>query len=120
MVALISMAKYRFAESHVSNRVPYLCPRRSLCGGSDNEMLLECLFSVHVSSQGFRMAELRGGGTGRFPTLSADEGDTGHKGIQMRRGSFAKLAIQGNFGKLSTSPLRAGKTSLQGLRVAPG
>lgn len=70
---------------------------------------------VHVSSQGCRVAELGGRRTGRFPTLSCDKGDTGHKGIQMRRGSLAKLAIQENFGKLSTSPLRAGQTSLWGL-----
>lgn len=47
------------------------------------------------------------------PSFLALSSDLAVKGIQMRRGSLAKLAIQENFGKLFTSPLIVGKTRLR-------
>lgn len=63
---------------------------------------------------GLRDGRALGGGT-RFPTRSSD---LATEGIQMRCGRPAELAIQENFGRLSASPLRVGKTRLCGLQCS--
>lgn len=65
-------------------------------------MLLELLPSLRTY-QSFVMTELWGG------QVSLLSSDLALKGIQVRQ---AELIINENFGKLSTSPLRVGKTRL--------